>query len=144
MESKDRLVKQLKNIRKNIFISRLIKVVFLLAFVILMPIVIYEKIVANDLISVIFFIIAEVILIVVTIVLSKSAREFYSLKSSRIYKCMENPDAISEIIVTNEKILFEIKGMQDEKLYLKESKFRSLLISNITEVFGEDKIVKNH
>jgi hypothetical protein len=144
MENKERLVRHLKKMRTNMFFARLIKVVLLLAFVVLMPFVIYEKIIAKDLLSVVFFIIAEVILIIVTVVLIKSASEVYGLKNSRIYQCIENSSAITEIIITPEKILFEIKGMEDETLYIKESKYKSLLIINIKEVFGEEKIVKNY
>ena len=38
------------------------------------------------------------------------------------------------------KILFEIKGMQDEAIYLKDSQYRDVIISNIKQVFGEDKV----
>lgn len=142
MDRNTRLIKNLKRLRKNEFISRLIKIILLTIIIFLTPFTIYEKIADGDLLTGFVLLLAELFLIGIGIMLLRSALEFYDIKNSRIYQCIENHEAVTEIVVTPQKIVFEIKGMEDETIYLKHSKFRNELISNITKVFGESKIAK--
>jgi len=140
MDRKTRLIKNLKRLRKNEFYSRLIKIILLAIIILLTPITIFEKIRDGDFMTGVVLLIAELFLIGIGIMFLKSALEFYDIKNSRIYQCIENKGAVTEIVVTPIKIVFEIKGMEDETIFLKPSKFRTEFIKNITEVFGEKKI----
>lgn len=144
MEGREQFINQLKRLRKNEVYSRLVKLIILTVFIILTPFVIFEKINDNDIITlgVLFF--AELLFICMAIMIHKAALEFFSIKNSRIYQCIENPSAVTEIVITPQKIVFEIKGMEDETIFLKHSQYRSELITNIKEVFGENIIVNSY
>ena len=143
MEGREQFTNQLKRLRKNEFYRRLVKLIILAVFIILTPFIIFEKILEKDIVTLGILLFSELFFIVITIMILKSALEFFRLKNSRIYQCIENPDAVTEIVITPHKIVFEIKGMEDETIFLKHSQFRSELITNIKEVFGENKIVNN-
>jgi hypothetical protein len=143
MNAKTRLSDILIKLRRREFSYMLIKFLLTSIFVLLIPFLIYEKFQSSDFFTFTILLFAELLFILVMISLFKSAREFYSIKNSRIYQCIEKPDRINEIIISKNRILFELKGMEDECIYIKESKTRSDLLKNITSVFGESKIVKN-
>jgi hypothetical protein len=143
MESKERLIRNLKKHRKKEFFSRLVKIIFLSVFIILTPIIIYEKIQEKDFMTVVLLSISELIISVIAIILLKIAIKFYQIKNSGIFRCIENPQAVSEIVVTPCKIVFEIKGMEDETIFLKHSVFRTEILTTFKEVFGENKFVNN-
>lgn len=144
MEAKKKLIKQLRQKYKVLFYSQLIKVLFVLLFILLTPFSIYEKWQDNEFLTLILLIIAELVFIFILIILFNSAKEHYSLKNSSIYKCIDNPENITEIIVTPKKILFEIKGMEDETIFIKHSAKRERLLSYIKQIFGENKIINNY
>ena len=141
MNEKKELIKQLNSQRKANFFSQLIKVIFISIFIILAPFVIYYKWLNEDVLTVSLLIIAELVFIIIGLVLFNTAKEFYSIKKSRIYQCIDNPENVTEIIVSPQKILFEIKGMEDETIFLKHSDYRNKVLSNINKVFGVNKIV---
>jgi hypothetical protein len=140
METKDKLVKQLNKLRLDELYSRLLRIFLLTIFIILIPILIYDKFIEKDTLTALVLLLAELLFIGIDIALYKGATEFFNLKSSRIYQCLENTEAVTEIVVTPFKIVFEIKGMEDETIFLKPSEFRTEFINNITKVFGENKI----
>lgn len=144
MEAKKKLIKQLRQKYKVLFYSQLIKVLFVLLFILLTPFSIYEKWQDNEFLTLILLIIAELVFIFIFIILFNSAIEHYSLKNSSIYKCIDNPENITEIIVTPKKILFEIKGMEDETIFIKHSAKRERLLSYLKQIFGENKIINNY
>jgi len=141
MESKKRLISQLKKLRKSAFNQSLLKVIFLGIFVILAPISIYSKIKESDILTVIVLLIAETFFVGIIIILLKSGISNRNIHNSSIYQSIEKPGLVTEIIVTSEKIVFEIKGLEDETLYIKESTFRTEILKNIKNVFGENKVV---
>jgi len=143
MEGREQFIIQLKRLRKNEFYSRLVKLIILAVFIILTPFVIVEKIQEKDIMTLGILLFAELFFIGITVLIFKAAFEFFSIKNSRIYQCIENPGAVTEIVITPHKIVFEIKGMEDETIFLKQSQFRSELVNNIKKVFGENIIVKN-
>jgi hypothetical protein len=143
METKNELIKQLNSYRKAKFYSQLIKVAFISFFIILAPFAIYDKWLNEEFSTVILLLAAESVFIVIAIVLFNNSKDFYSIKKSRIYCCIDNPENVAEIIVTSQKILFELNGMEDETIYIKPSTNRDKLLSNIKQVFGESKIVNN-
>jgi hypothetical protein len=144
MDGKENLIRHLKKLRKNLFYSRIGKITPLFFFVILTPISIYSKVQEKDILTVVLLTIAELFFLGIIVVVLKSATEYNNIKNSRIYQCIENPGAVNEIVVTPHKIVFEIKGMEDESIFLRESKFRTELLTYIKEVFGEKKIVINY
>lgn len=146
MDAKEKLTKNLKRLRKNEFYFRLGKLIFLFVFVILTPIAIIERIIEGDVLTLVILFIAELIFIGISYIFFKDAIELKNITNSRIYQCIDNPVAVTEIVVTPDKIVFELKGMEDESILLKNSSSRTELINNIKEVFGENKIVKiiNH
>jgi len=144
MGSKKQLISQLKTLRQSAFNQNLLKVIFLTIFVILAPISIFSKIQESDILTVVILFIAEAFFIGIIIILLKSGFFNNNIQNSSIYKCIENPGLVKEIIVTSEKIVFEIKGLEDETLFIKESIFRTEMLKNIQDVFGENKIVNNY
>lgn len=144
MESKKQLISQLKKVRKNAFNQNLLKIIFLTIFVILAPISIYSKVQESDILTVVVLLIAETFFIGLIIVLLKSGISNNKIQNSSIYQCIEHPSLVTEIIVTSDKIVFEIKGLEDETLFIKESIFRTEMLKNIKDVFGENIIVNNY
>jgi len=141
MDSKKLLISQLKKLRNNAFNQSLLKVIFLTIFVILAPISIYSKIQESDILTVIVLFIAEAFFIGIIIILLKSGILNKNICNSSIYQSINEPGLVTEIIVTPDKIVFEIKGLEDETLFIKESTFRSEMLKNIKDVFGENKVV---
>lgn len=141
MKAKERLIKNLKKQRKNEIYLRLIEFILSLIFVVLTPIAIYEILIEEDILITIILCVAEIIFIGISFFLFKNIIELKDITNSRIYQCIENPSAVTEIIVTPTKIIFELKGMEDESIILKNSSLRIELVNNIKEVFGENKII---
>jgi hypothetical protein len=141
MDAKEKLIRNLKQLRNNEFYIRLGKLLLLFVFVIITPIAIFERINDGDILTLVILLIAEILFIGISYVLLKDALELKNITSSRIYQCIVNPVAVTEIIVTPTKIVFELKGMEDESILLKPSSRRIELVNNIKEVFGENKVV---
>jgi hypothetical protein len=111
--------------------------------VILSVFMIIDKIKERDFSTVILLFISGVLFSAIAYLFYKSAIDFYSIHKSRIYSCIENPEHVTEIIVTDKKILFEIKGMEDETLFIKDSGRKKEILDSIKIIFGDDKIVMN-
>lgn len=141
MDQKDYIITQIRKVRRNGFISSLIYLLFILLFLVLSPFVIIEKIQLREFSTVIILTLGEIILTIVAFLFFQIVKEKYSIKNSRILKCIENPDLVSEIIVQPSKIIFEIKGMEDETINLKNSDYRSKLIAAIESIFGKSKLI---
>lgn len=141
MENKNYLIKQLKYLRRVEFYSNFSKLIILLLFVMLSPIAIYEKIINSELFIALILMVAEIVFIVLSINFFSKAKEYSSIKKSRLFECVNNPELVSEIIISKNKILFEIKGMQDETLCLKESEYRTKIIDSIVLIFGKNKVI---
>ena len=144
MEAKEKLIRNLKSHRRNEIYVRSIELILSLPFVFLTPIAIYDIITEGDILTIIILFIAEIIFIGISFFLVKIVSELKNIKNSTIYQCIENPAAMTEIIIRSKKIIFEIKGMRDETLHISQSKFRNELIENIINVFGTDKIVNEN
>jgi hypothetical protein len=95
----------------------------------------------QDIFTAIFLLIAELIFIGIVILLYRSAIEFNNISNSRIYQCIDSPEKITEIVVTPTKIVFEIKGMEDETIFLNDNSFRKEFLASVKNVFGNNKIV---
>lgn len=141
MKAKEKLIKNLKSHRRNEIYFRSIELILSLLFVFLTPTAIYDIIIEGDILTIIILCITEIIFLGISLFLAKIILDLKNITNSRIYQCIENPVAMTEIIIRPKKIIFEIKGMQDETLYLSQSKFRNELIENVINVFGSDKIV---
>ena len=66
-----------------------------------------------------------------------------SFSKSRINKCFQNQNILNKIIVSDNKILFDISDMEDEAIYLKSSEYKKVIVNSLKSVFGESKIVSN-
>lgn len=144
MEAKEKLIKNLKRHRRDGIYVRSIELILSLLFVFLTPVAIYDIIIEGNILSIIILFIAEIIFVGISFFLAKIILDLRNIKNSRIYQCIVNPAAMTEIIIRPKKIIFEIKGMRDETLYLSQSKFRNELIENIISVFGSDKIINEN
>lgn len=142
MESKNYLIKQIEYLRRVEFYSQLSKLILLSLYVIISPFVIYAKIINSELFVALILIIAEIVLIVLSYNIFFKVLEFSSIKNSRIYQCIDNPELVNEVLVSNNKILFELKGIQDEALFLKNSDYRNEIIDSIRTVFGKTKVIQ--
>lgn len=144
MEAKEKLIRNLKSHRRDEIYVRSIELILSLLFVFLTPAAIYDIIIEGDILTIIILCIAEIIFVGISFFLVKIILDLKNITNSRIYQCIENPVAMTEIIIRSKKIIFEIKGMRDETLYLSQSKFRNELIDNIINVFGADKIINEN
>lgn len=144
MEAKEKLIKNLKRQRRDKIYVRSIELILSLLFVFLTPIAIYDLIIDGNVLSIIILCIAEIIFVGISSFLARIILDLKNIENSRIYQCIANPAAMTEIIIRPKNIVFEIKGMRDETLYLSQSKFRNELIENIISVFGSDKIVNEN
>jgi hypothetical protein len=144
MKTKLLFVKQLIRQRKIEFYMRAYKILLLIIIVILSLFMIIDKIKERDFSTVILLLISVVLFSSIAYLFYKSAMDFYSIHKSRIYYCIEHPEHVTEIIVTSQKILFEIKGMEDETLFIKDSERKTEILNSIKNIFGEDKIVINN
>jgi hypothetical protein len=144
MGAKEKLIKNLKSHRRNEIYFRSVELILSLLFVFLTPAAIYDIIIEGDSLTIIILCITEIIFLGISFFLTKIILDLKNITNSRIYQCIENPLAMNEIIIRSKKIIFEIKGMQDETLYLSQSKFRNELIENVINVFGSDKIVREN
>lgn len=66
-----------------------------------------------------------------------------SFTKSRIYKGFQDKNIVNRIIVSDNKILFDISDMEDEAIYLNNSEYRRNIVNSLKKVFGESKIVSN-
>lgn len=144
MQTKPLFVKQLSIQRKREFFFRASKVLLILIIIVLAAFMIIDKVNVGDYATAVFLIISVVFYCTIAYLLFRSAMEFYSIHNSRIYFCIEKPEYVTEIIVTPQKILFEIKGMEDEALFIKNSKRKDEILESIKNTFGDDKIVMNN
>lgn len=143
MEQKKYLISQLKRLRRIEFFSNLPRLILVFLFVVLSPILIYDKILRHEYFIVVILIIAEIVFFVLAVTLFKHGKEKYSLRNSRIIRCIDEPELVSKILITSNKILFEIKGLEDEAIVLKHSEYRKKIINSIKSVFDSTKIVSN-
>ncbi len=144
MQTKLLFVKQLIRQRKIEFYLRAYKILLLIIIVILSVFMIIDKIKERDIPTIILLLISVVFFSAIAYMLYKSAMDYYSIHKSSIYSCIENPANVTEIIVTSQKILFEIKGMEDETLFIKDSGRKREILESIKIIFGDDKIVMNN
>jgi hypothetical protein len=144
MQTKLLFAKQLIKQRQIEFYLRAVKVLLLFIIIVLSILMIFDKIQEREFSTVILLLISVVLFSAIAYLLYKSAMDFYSIHKSRIYSCIENPEYVTEIIVTSQKILFEIKGMEDETLFIKDSERKKEILESIKKIFGEDKIVINN
>jgi len=141
MENINFIIQQLKYLRKIEFYNYASKLGILLIFVVLSPIAIYEKTINSEFLLALILIFAEIVFLVLCINFYNKAKDFSSIKRSRLYQCIEKPELLNEIIVSDHKILFEIKGMEDETIYIRDSEYRDKIIDSIKSVFGSSIVI---
>lgn len=143
MDDKAYLIKQIKKLRKIDYYYNLLILIIIMFFILICPVVIYNIIIKNEFLSAILLIFAEVFFITLSVNYYKKVRDLSANKRSRILDCIENPEKVTEIIILPNRILFEIKGKQDDSIVLKESEYRSQIIESIKLVFINANIVVN-
>lgn len=143
MNEKEKFIKQLKKLRRNEFYRYLVKIIFIAILLSINPILVFDKIQEKDWITVVFLSIAEMLFIVIIITIIKPAGELFRIRYSRIYQCINIPEKVTEIVIKTDRIIFELKEMEDEIIYIRESDFRSEIVETIRLVFGSGKIVMN-
>lgn len=137
------LFKQFNRLYKIDYISRLVKLLPLVLFVLLCPILIYDEFISGKYLTVVFLLIAEMLFLFLSFSMYSDIRGKTSFVKSRIYKCFQNQNIMSKIIVSDNKILFDISDMEDEAIYLKDSEYKRNIVNSLKSVFGESKIVSN-
>ena len=125
------------------YYSKLAKLIPLVLFVALNPILIYDEFIAGKYLTTIFLIIAELLFLFLFFTMNKDIRERTSFAKSRISKCFQNQNILNKIIVSDNKILFDISDMKDEAIYIKNSEYKRNIVNSLKKVFGESKIVSN-
>lgn len=137
------LFKQFNRLYKIEYYSKLVKLIPLVLFVVLSPILIYDEFISGKYLTVVFLLIAEMLFLFLSFSMYSDIRGKTSFVKSRIYKCFQNQNIMSKIIVSDNKILFDISDMEDEAIYLKDSEYKRNIVNSLKSVFGESKIVSN-
>jgi len=137
------LFKQFNRLYKIEYLSKLVKFVPLVLFVLLSPILIYDEFILGKYLTVVFLIIAEFLLLFLSYSMYSDIRDKTSFTKSRIYKGFQDKNIVNRIIVSDNKILFDISDMEDEAIYLKDSEYKRNIVNSLKSEFGESKIVSN-
>lgn len=137
------LFKQFNRLYKIEYYSKLVKLIPLVLFVVLSPILIYDEFISGKYLTVVFLLIAEMLFLFLSFSMYSDIRGKTSFVKSRIYKCFQNQNIMSKIIVSDNKILFDISDLEDEAIYLKDSEYKRNIVNSLKSVFGESKIVSN-
>jgi hypothetical protein len=137
------LFTQFNRLYKIEYYSKLVKLIPLVLFVVLSPILIYDEFISGKYLTVVFLLIAEMLFLFLSFSMYSDIRGKTSFVKSRIYKCFQNQNIMSKIIVSDNKILFDISDMEDEAIYLKDSEYKRNIVNSLKSVFGESKIVSN-
>jgi hypothetical protein len=143
MKAKIQFINQLKRIRKIEFYSRMIKFLFLIVLIVLSAFLSIEKLMQKDIPTGIFLFLSLILFSALAYFYFKDAYEYYSIKNSTVFYCVSKPERVTEIIVYPKSIIFEIKGMKDETILLKDSVRKDEMIQYIIIIFGKDKVVMN-
>ena len=137
------LFKQFNRLYKIEYLSKLVKFVPLVLFVLLSPILIYDEFILGKYLTVVFLIIAEFLFLFLSYSMYSDIRDKTSFTKSRIYKGFQDKNIVNRIIVSDNKILFDISDMEDEAIYLKDSEYKRNIVNSLKSEFGESKIVSN-
>ncbi|NLI41639.1 MAG: hypothetical protein GX421_10745 [Caldisericales bacterium] len=142
-QNKTFLIKQFKRLYKIEYFSKMVKLIPLLLFVVLSPILVYDEFISGKYLTAIFISIAELLFLFLSYTTFLSIKGKTSFSKSRINKCFQNQNILNKIIVSDNKILFDISDMEDEAIYLKSSEYKKVIVNSLKSVFGESKIVSN-
>lgn len=137
------LFKQFNRLYKFNYIRKLVKIVPLVLFVILSPILIYDDFISGKYLTAVLLLIAEFLFLFLSYSMYSDIRGKISFTKSRIYKGFQDNNIVNKIIVSDNKILFDISDMEDEAIYLKNSKYKMTIVNSLKSVFGESKIISN-
>lgn len=137
------LFKQFNRLYKIEYLSKLVKFVPLVLFVLLSPILIYDEFILGKYLTVVFLLIAEFLFLFLSYSMYSDIRDKTSFTKSRIYKGFQDKNIVNRIIVSDNKILFDISDMEDEAIYLNDSEYKRNIVNSLKSVFGESKIVSN-
>jgi hypothetical protein len=143
MDARTHFIKQLKRLRKIEFYTLMFKSLFFFVLCLCLSIILIEKFQERDNSTALFLLISLIFFIGIAIMFLKGALEFNSIENSQIINCIEKPYLVTEIIINSKKIKFEIRGMEDETIFLKNSARKDEIIQSIILIFGKDKIVMN-
>ena len=142
-KSKEYLIGEITRRRKIHFYNSIVKMSFITVFVALCPLLIYKSVIQKDLLISFFLLMSEVVFVVILIFLFRFVKDKINVRESRIIKCIENPEILSEFIVNNYSFLFEIKGMENETLIISHNETRKKILIALKDVFDSSKIVTN-
>ena len=137
------LFTQFNRLYKIEHLSKLVKFVPLVLFVLLSPILIYDELISGKYLTVVFLLLAEFLFLFLSYSMYSDIRDKTSFTKSRIYKGFQDKNIVNRIIVSDNKILFDISDMEDEAIYLKDSEYKRNIVNSLKSVFGESKIVSN-
>ncbi|MFA5431858.1 MAG: hypothetical protein WC319_03180 [Candidatus Paceibacterota bacterium] len=137
------LITQFRRLYKIELFNKMVKLFLLVLFVLLNPILIYDGIITRKVFTVILLSIAEFLFLFLSYSTYSDVKNKNSFSKSRIYKGFQNQNIVNRIIVSDNKIIFDISGMEDESVYLKISEYKRKIVNSLKSVFGESKIVTN-
>ena len=143
IQENEYLLKQFKRLYKIEYISKLVKFVPLVLFVLLSPILIYDELISGKYLTVVFLLLAEFLFLFLSYSMYSDIRGKNSFAKSRIFKGFQDKNIVNRIIVSDNKILFDLLDMEDEAIYLNNSEYRRNIVNSLKKVFGESKIVSN-
>lgn len=137
------LITQFRRLYKIELFNKMVKLFLLVLFVLLNPILIYDGIITRKVFTVILLSIAEFLFLFLSYSTYSDVKNKNSFSKSRIYKGFQNQNIVNRIIVSDNKIIFDISGMEDESVYLKISEYKRKIVNSLKSVFGESKIITN-
>jgi len=135
------LINKFEQIYKIEVYLKLIKLIPTVFLIIICPFALFKEIVIFQYFNGIMLIIAETLLIFFLVNQIKNLKSRNFFKNSNILKCFFDKNILNKIIVTDNKLFFDINGIEDETIYLKNDKNMQKIINSLIIVFNESKIV---
>lgn len=135
------LIRKFEQIYKVEVYLKLIKLIPTIFLVIICPFALFKEIAIYQYFNGIILIIAEFLLIFYLVNQIKNLKNRNYFKNSNILKCFYDKSILNKIIVTDNKLFFDINGIEDETINLKNEKELKIIINSLTFVFSESKIV---
>lgn len=140
MNDKEHLLSQLKRLNRIDLANSILKLIPLVLFVLLNPIIIINEIGKDFSFTVVFLIIAEFLFVFLAYTVFSNVLKVYNFKKSNLFNCIQNTIIVNKIIVQDNKILFDLIETEDEILYLNNSDLKSKIVLAMKKYFGESKV----
>jgi hypothetical protein len=140
MNDKEYLISQFKRLNNIDLLNSFFKLIPLLLFVFINPFVMYFEFINKNFFTFSFLIIAEILFAFLAYTIFLNILKIYDFSKSKIFYSIKNKEIVNKIILSNNKILFDLIGTEDEIVYLSNSDLKSKIVFAMKKYFGESKV----